>query len=114
MKTENQNYANEYSEESFWKKVKKVSKIAGKEIIKRVLILYYCAQDKDTPLHHKTIIYSALGYFILPIDFIPDMTPLVGFADDMGALLLAYNSISSNLKQEHFDKADEQISKWFD
>ncbi|OQA95745.1 MAG: hypothetical protein BWY22_02051 [Bacteroidetes bacterium ADurb.Bin217] len=113
MEMPNQDYQKEYSENSFWDKVKNTLKIAGKEIIVKALTLFYCAQDKDVQLKDKTIIYSALGYFILPIDFIPDTIPLVGFSDDMGALILAYSTIFNNIKQEHKDKAEQKAEALF-
>ena len=50
---------------------------AGKEVIEKALILYYCLQDDDTPAWAKTTIIGALGYFISPIDAIPDLVPVV-------------------------------------
>ena len=79
----------EYSDSSFWDKVKKFALTAGKEVIEKALWLYYAAQRPETPKWAKTAIYGALAYFISPIDAIPDITPLVGFTDDLGALAAA-------------------------
>jgi uncharacterized membrane protein YkvA (DUF1232 family) len=40
------------------------------------------------------VIFGALVYFIAPIDAIPDLTPLVGFTDDLGALAAALAMVS--------------------
>lgn len=40
-----------------------------------VFTLYYMLQDDKVSLQHKTYIVGALGYFILPIDLIPDGIP---------------------------------------
>ena len=105
--------ANEYSEESFWRKVTDFAKTAGKEVIITALTAYYCAIDLDTPATAKAIIFGALGYFILPLDAIPDPTPVVGFSDDLGALALALTLVAAHIKPEHRKKAEEQWANIF-
>jgi uncharacterized membrane protein YkvA (DUF1232 family) len=39
----------DYSDESFWQKVKQFAKQAEREVIENVLCLYYAAQRPDTP-----------------------------------------------------------------
>ncbi len=108
-------YSNEYSEESFWKKAKQFAIVAGKEIIEKALILYYCLIDPDTPARAKTIITGALGYFISPVDAIPDTTPIVGYSDDLGvlAIVLSLAIVAAHIKPEHKKKAQEKIKVWF-
>lgn len=60
--------------------------VAGRKVIDKVLRLYYALQDKDTPIWAKSIIVGALAYFISPLDAIPDITPVVGYVDDWGAI----------------------------
>ena len=52
----------------------------------------------------KVTIVSALGYFILPLDAIPDLTPGVGYADDLGALCIALTLAHAHIKDEHKQK----------
>lgn len=111
--SDNQNYEKEFSEEGFWEKVKNYAKKAGKEVIETALKLYYAAQDEDTPTWATAIIYGALGYFILPIDVIPDIAPVVGYTDDLGVLLAAVASVAVHIKDEHAEKARKQIEVWF-
>ena len=104
-------YAKQYSEPSFWAKVGRFFMAAGRELVEQVLILKYVAESPDTPRHVKALIYSCLGYFISPIDAIPDLTPVVGFADDLGAViatiaLLAVH-ITPEIKERARKKADE-------
>ena len=54
-----------------------------------VLLLYYTLQKPEVPKKTKAVIIGALGYFILPVDLIPDMMLGVGFTDDLGALGIA-------------------------
>ena len=102
-----------YSDSSFWEKVKKYAKTAGESVLEPALKMYYAAQDSDTPAWAKAIIYSALGYFILPVDAIPDVAPVVGYSDDVGALVAAVAAVAAYIKQEHTDKAKETLKQWF-
>ena len=106
-------YLKDYSEDSFWKKAHTAVKAAGEKVLKLALKLYFSAQDADTPVWAKTTIYSALGYFICTIDAIPDITPLVGFSDDLGALSLALATVAIYVKPEHAQAADAKLERWF-
>lgn len=106
-------FAKHYSEESFWDKVKNFAVKAGKEVIEKALILYYCFADKDTPAWAKAIILGALGYFILPIDAIPDAAPLIGFTDDLGVIVAASVAVAAHIKKEHIELAKQKIKEWF-
>ena len=85
----NLGYAKDYSEEGFWDKIAKVVKSAGLELIYKAVQLYHATQSPACPAGVKAAIYAALGYFILPIDVVPDFIPGVGFADDLAALTAA-------------------------
>jgi uncharacterized membrane protein YkvA (DUF1232 family) len=112
--TNNPQKYDDYSDSSFWVKVKKFAKAAGKEVIEKALFLYYAAQESDTPVWAKTIIYSALAYFISPIDAIPDITPVVGYTDDLGALVSALATVSMYVTEDVKNKARQKLSDWFD
>ena len=103
----------EYSEDSLWKKVAAFAARAGREIIEKVLVLYYCFQDPDTPAWAKIIIVAALGYFIAPLDAIPDVMPGVGFSDDLGAVAVALAAVAMHIKPEYWQQAKEKLKKWF-
>ena len=109
----NDPYMRDYSEEGFWNKAQSAIKSAGSKVLRLALRLYFSAQDSDTPAWAKTAIYSALGYFICTIDAIPDLTPIVGFSDDLGALTLALATVAIYVKPQHVDAADAQLNRWF-
>ena len=106
-------YAESYSDDSFWEKVKSVLKSAGLTLIYKAFQLYYVMQLPNCPMHIKAAITIILGYFISPIDFIPDFTPFVGFSDDLAAitsgLLLAQMYVDEEVKR----KAREAIDNLF-
>jgi uncharacterized membrane protein YkvA (DUF1232 family) len=94
-------------------KIKDFALKAGKEVIEKALQLYYAAQNPSTPTWAKSVIYGALGYFISPIDAIPDIIPVVGFADDLGVLALAISSVAMYIDQGVKDKARTKLNEWF-
>ncbi|MGB3495819.1 MAG: YkvA family protein [Elainellaceae cyanobacterium] len=106
-------YSSSYSDKSLWKKIKNVAVAAGVGVIEKVLILYYCLNDSDTPTWAKAVIVSALGYFIAPLDAIPDIAPLAGYTDDLGALGYAFMMVTMHIKEEHKAKAKAQMKVWF-
>lgn len=102
-----------YTDPGFWKKLKKFALKAGREVVEKALVLYYCMKDPDTPPQAKAIIAGALGYFILPIDAIPDFVPGAGFIDDLGAMAAAAVTISAHIKDEHRSEAVSTSRRWF-
>lgn len=82
-------YGKQYSEKSFWSKLGKHAKDAGKKVIYSGLVLYYTLENPNIPMKAKATIYGALGYLISPIDAIPDFVPIVGYSDDLGVLGVA-------------------------
>jgi len=103
---------NNYSNDSFWEKVKTYASVAGKEVIETALKLYYSLQDRDTPAWARTIIVGALVYFITPIDAVPDLLP-GGYVDDLGALVGAAWTVAAHIKDEHVEKAKKTVKRWF-
>jgi uncharacterized membrane protein YkvA (DUF1232 family) len=83
----------------FWTKVKRVA--ARLPFAEDLLAAYYCAFDRATPLQVKAALMSALAYFVLPFDFIPDFLPLVGFTDDAAILLTAIRMVGAHMRPEH-------------
>jgi len=109
----NDEYTKYYSEKSLWRKIKKFSKAAGNKVIYAVLLLYYAMIDKGVSLKTKVFIAASLGYFIMPADAIFDLTPLIGYSDDLGVLLFALKQISSVITIEVKESARNKITEWF-
>lgn len=57
--------------------------------------------DDKTPMHAKVIIVGALGYLISLIDAIPDLTPIIGLADDLVVITAAIAQITVHILPEH-------------
>lgn len=109
----NSEYSKEYSESSFWDKVKKFASKAGSKVIYTALKLYYTLQSPDTPVWAKSVIVGALGYFIAPIDVISDYMPVVGFADDLGVLAAAVAAVVTHITPAIKEQAKTKAKEWF-
>ena len=105
-------YAAYYNPTSLFDKIKKYAKKAGVKTVYAILILYYASFDKSLPVMDRLMVVAALGYFILPVDLIPDALP-GGFVDDAGAALYVVRHIWNNLSDETFTKARHKLSEWF-
>lgn len=110
---EKEEYKKEYNEKNFFDKLKKGLKVVGVKGVYMLLLLYNTLQRKDIPPKEKSIIIGALGYFILPLDALPDITPIVGYSDDIFALGMAILKVMPYIDDEMKEKSKEQIKKWF-
>lgn len=106
-------YGGQFKESNFWTKLAKAAKRLGSTLVEKVLTLYYSLRDDNTPVWAKTVIYGALGYFLMPFDLLPDFIPAVGFTDDMGAIISALSIVAFYVTDEHKKMAKEQMEKWF-
>ena len=105
--------ARQYDETSFWRKVRRFAFAAGRSVVDKALVLYFCMRDPDTPKWAKAVILGALGYFILPLDAIPDLLPGIGFTDDMGVMAAALVTLAAHVKRQHRERAREILEwKW--
>ena len=96
----------------FWRKVRRVG--ARVRFVEELLAAHYCAFDRDTPLEVKAALVGALAYFVLPFDAIPDVLPLLGYADDAAVLTTALRLVESNLRPEHRAAARRALASGLD
>jgi len=106
-------YTKAYSENKLFLKIKKFAKDAGIKAIYLCLLLFYTLQKPSTPKWAKSVIVGALGYFILPLDFIPDFLPVTGFSDDVTALLSVLVAVALYVDDEVKAKAKNKLHDWF-
>ena len=91
----------------FWAKFRRVA--AQLPFAEDLLTAYYCALDRDTPRSVKAALFGALAYFVLPFDFIPDMLPVIGFADDAAVLATAIRMVVGHIKPAHRKAAQDAL-----
>lgn len=117
MEGSNQSEASEfskaYSKRSLFDKIVKNAQKAGINVIYAGLLLFYTLQKPLTPGWAKATIIGALGYFISPLDAIPDITPVAGYTDDIGVLVLAIASVAMFIDEEVKQQAKSKLRDWF-
>ena len=106
-------YADKYSDESFFDKITSVIKKAGLTLIYKALQLYYVTENPNCPIRIKAAIFAALGYFISPIDVIPDLTPIIGYSDDAAAIALALAMAQVFIDDRVRQKAKDKLVSLF-
>lgn len=108
-----QRYEAEYSERGLFDKLSSVAKKAGLKVVYYALILYYALQSPKISVKEKALIIGALGYFILPVDLVPDVIASAGFLDDAAALLAVIKMLTC-IDDEVKRQAKELLKRWFD
>jgi len=106
-------FAKDFSDQGFWDKALNFAKAAGQEVIEKALQLYYALQTPGTPAWAKAVIVGALGYFISPLDAIPDVIPMIGYADDLGVLAAAIAAVATYITDDVKAKAAAKLAEWF-
>lgn len=104
-------FVSSYSNTGFWGKLASAASKIGKKAVYEILILFYTLQRPDIPLKIKAIITGALGYFIFPIDCIPDFIPVVGYSDDIMIVGFCLAYVRSYTTKEEIAKAEEKTNE---
>lgn len=103
----------DYSDDGLWSKVAGNAKKVGAKLLYEVLQLFYVAKNPNVPMKIRAAMVAPLGYFISPVDVIPDLTPVVGYTDDalvIGmALAFAHAYIDDDIRQQ----AKAQLCRFF-
>ncbi|MFQ5448527.1 MAG: YkvA family protein [Saprospiraceae bacterium] len=113
MKNPFQKYASRFSEKKLFKKLGRFAKQAGIKTAYSALLMYYAFTRRETPAWARSIIIGVLGYFINPIDWVPDLTPFIGFTDDLSVLGFGLVTIACFINDEVRIKARKRMKIWF-
>ncbi len=113
MKNPFEKYMKAFSANAFWKRMQKVANGVGQRTVYTALLLFYSFTRKETPHWAKNIIIGVLGYLLTPFDAIPDLTPIIGYTDDIGVLTFGLVTIACYVNQDVRTKARERLEKWF-
>ena len=105
-------YRKAYSEGALWDKCGGALKAIGREGLRCALLLYYVLKRPDLPATARAVIVGSLGYFILPVDVIPDFVPFAGFMDDMGILAAGLSTVSAYVDENVKARAAAKLSQW--
>lgn len=108
-----QKYQEKCSEEGLLHKISKFGKLIGVEALYKALQLWYVLQKPEVPAKDKALIMGALGYLISPLDFIPDLTPVFGYSDDIVAITFALVKVQGYIDDEVKAKAKTLLRRFF-
>ena len=104
-------YGVNYSENGLLHKLSRAVHWANAKIIYAALLLYYVLRNNKVSTADKSKIIGALGYFILPTDMVFDFIPMVGYTDDLEALMWALHAVTRNLTPEIKAQARQRLSQ---
>lgn len=107
-------YAYNYSEENLLHKISKFGAHIGLELLYKVAQLWCVLKKPEVPAKDKALIMGALGYLISPLDFIPDLTPVLGYSDDLVAITFALLKVQRYIDDEVKAEAKALLAKVFD
>jgi uncharacterized membrane protein YkvA (DUF1232 family) len=113
MKNTFEKYGHLFTEGGLLNKMKRYARQAGMKAVYSVLLMYYAFRRKETPYWARHIITGVLGYFIAPIDALPDLTPIIGFTDDLGMLSFGLVMIAAYVNDEVRIQARTKLRDWF-
>lgn len=106
-------YQDKFSKDNLLLKLQHYSRDIGLTVLYNVLQLWYVLQKPEVPAKNKAVIMGALGYLITPLDFIPDLTPILGYNDDAAAILFALYMVRQYVDDEVKAQAKARLAKIF-
>ena len=106
-------YSQHYSESALLDKVARFGKKAGLKVVYGALLLYYVLKSPTTRSADRWKILGALGYFILPVDLIPDAIPIAGYTDDLAAIVWGVYCVAKSITPEIRRQAADKLHEWF-
>lgn len=87
---------------------------AGRVTTRPLLQFYYVMDDDNTSTLDRILIYAAIIYTIIPMDFLPRAVfKFLGVLDDGVAMLYVYKKIKDKITPEINAKVDDTLNEWF-
>ena len=108
-----QKYEQHYNDSSFLDKITKYGKLIGINALYKAVQLWFVLQKPDVPASTKAVIMGALGYLIAPLDFLPDLMPVLGYTDDFVAITFALIKVQGYIDEEVERKSKNLLAKIF-
>jgi uncharacterized membrane protein YkvA (DUF1232 family) len=66
--------------------------------------------DGHVPLWRKLMLVAAAAYVVMPLDGIPDVVPLIGWLDDVGAVAAALSFLVRDVRKHAAEAAPAALS----
>lgn len=105
-------FKEKYNPSDLMKKIAEAAKKTGASGVYYALLLYYALSNESIPMKERLIVMAALGYYISPLDFIPDFM-IAGYLDDASVLMYVFNRVSGYIDDEVRSKAKAKLRDWF-
>ena len=87
---------------------------AGRVATRPLLQFYYVMDDEKTTTLDRVLIYAAIIYTIIPMDFLPrSVFKFLGVLDDGVAMLYVYKKIKNRITPEINAKVEDTLNEWF-
>ena len=87
---------------------------AGRVATRPLLQFYYVMDDDNTSTLDCVLIYAAIIYTIIPMDFLPrSVFKFLGVLDDGVAMLYVYKKIKNRITPEINAKVEDTLNEWF-
>ena len=87
---------------------------AGRVATRPLLQFYYVMDNDNTSTLDRVLIYAAIIYTIIPMDFLPrSVFKFLGVLDDGVAMLYVYKKIKNRITPEINSKVEDTLNEWF-
>ena len=87
---------------------------AGRVATRPLLQFYYVMDDEKTTTIDRVLIYAAIIYTIIPMDFLPrSVFKFLGVLDDGVAMFYVYKKIKDKITPEINAKVEDTLNEWF-
>ncbi|MFO7830537.1 MAG: DUF1232 domain-containing protein [Desulfuromonadaceae bacterium] len=95
-----------------WQQYSAVPMNALRFVAERFLLAKELLTHRDTPIRIKILLVGLVVYIISPVDFIPDMIPILGITDDVALLVMGWNYAERFVTPPMRANVDAILQRW--
>ena len=74
-------------------------KLSELPVIISMVYSYFKGEYKNLSKRTLIIMVGAIFYFVMPVDFVTDAVPIIGFVDDAAVLSFCYSLVSNDINK---------------
>jgi len=91
-----------------WDRIKRWAR----EVKNEGMTLWFCCRHPDMPWLPKILAFMVVGYFLSPIDLIPDFIPVIGYLDDLILVPIGIYLTLKHVPQHVIEESRAQARDW--
>ncbi|MFN3816715.1 YkvA family protein [Brevundimonas sp.] len=91
----------------FWPKIRRTA--TRIPFAREAVAAWHAARDPETPFRAKAMMLAGLGYFVMPVDVIPDVFVGIGFTDDAAVIAAMIALVGSHIRGRHYQSAERTL-----